>query len=69
MFGKDQDFGYYGKGTAGYAHYMHDFNRIYGKGFGGGGGGNSGGSGCFTFTVVAGIILYAILEVITALTK
>ena len=29
---KDQDFGFYGKGAAGYAHYKQDFDRIHGGG-------------------------------------
>lgn len=37
----DKDYGYYGKGTAGYAHYKQDFDRSYGHG--GGGGGSNGG--------------------------
>lgn len=62
------DYGYFGKGSTGYAHYQQTFNRCFGSGSGGGGGGhrppdnnnNNGGGGdnggCFTaigITVVA----------------
>ena len=46
---KDQDFGFYGKGAAGYAHYKQDFDRIHG----GGGAGGSGGPGCLGCLVLA----------------
>ena len=38
-----QDYGYFGKGSAGYAHYTQAFNRAYGNG--GGNGGNGGARG------------------------
>ena len=41
---KDQDFGFYGKGAAGCAHYKQDFDRIHG------GGGN--GPGCLGCVMV-----------------
>ena len=34
------DYGYFGKGDAGYAQYMTAFNRNFGGSSGGGGGGN-----------------------------
>ena len=41
------DYGYFGKGDAGYAQYMTAFNRNFGGSSGGGGGGshNNGGGG------------------------
>lgn len=60
------DYGYFGKGSTGYAHYQQTFNRCFGSGSGGGGhrppnnnnNNNNGGgdSGCLTaigITVVA----------------
>lgn len=32
------DYGYFGKGSTGYAHYQQTFNRCFGSGSGGGGG-------------------------------
>ena len=31
------DYGYFGKGSTGYAHYQQTFNRCFGSGSGGGG--------------------------------
>lgn len=45
------DYGYFGKGSTGYAHYQQTFNRCFGSGSGGGDNG-----GCLTaigITVVA----------------
>ena len=41
------DYGYFGKGSTGYAQYMTAFNRNFGGSAGGGGGGshNNGGGG------------------------
>ena len=41
------DYGYFGKGSTGYAQYMTAFNRNFGGSSGGGGGGNhnNGGGG------------------------
>lgn len=67
------DYGYFGKGSTGYAHYQQTFNRCFGSGSGGGGGrkpsnnnNNNGGgnSGCFTLFagfLVVGAVLLAIL--------
>ena len=45
-----KDYGYFGKGSSGYAHYQQTFNSCFGSGSGGGGGhrpsnNNSGGGG------------------------
>ncbi len=51
------DYGYFGKGDAGYAQYMTAFNRNFGGSSGGGGGGgnhnNGGGCGCLTAIILA----------------
>lgn len=63
------DYGYFGKGSTGYAHYQQTFNRCFGSGSGGGGhrppnnnnnnnnnGGGGDNGGCLTaigITVVA----------------
>ena len=39
------DYGYFGKGSTGYAQYMTAFNRNFGGSSGGGGGHNHGGGG------------------------
>ena len=39
------DYGYFGKGSTGYAQYMTAFNRNFG-GSSGGGGGDGSGCGC-----------------------
>lgn len=66
------DYGYFGKGSTGYAHYQQTFNRCFGSGSGGGGGrkpsnnNNGGGNndGCLTliaiFLVVGAFILSAL---------
>ena len=41
-----RDYGYFGKGAAGYAQYMTAFKRGHGGG-GGGGGGSGDSGGCF----------------------
>ena len=60
------DYGYFGKGSTGYAQYMTAFNRNFGGSSGGGGGGNPNngggggdGSGCLiaiAVVVVLGLI-------------
>ena len=40
------DYGYFGKGSTGYAQYMTAFNRNFGGSSGGGGGGNHNNGGC-----------------------
>lgn len=50
------DYGYFGKGDAGYAQYMTAFNRNFGGSSGGGGGGgshNNGGGGGETAAAAA----------------
>ena len=37
------DYGYFGKGSSGYAHYMQTFNAAHGGGGGSKGGGSNGG--------------------------
>lgn len=60
---KDQDFGFYGKGAAGYAHYKQDFDRIHGGGGPGGGGNGPGCLGCVM--VLAGVpVMLAVLAVL-----
>ena len=56
-----RDYGYFGKGSTGYAQYMTAFKRTQRGGGGGGGGGNGGGAGCFL--VLLGIIV--LLEIIS----
>lgn len=54
------DYGYFGSGSTGYAHYMQSFNRNFGSGGGGGGphrNGGGGGGGCLsTILVVMGVV-------------
>lgn len=60
------DYGYFGNGSTGYAHYKQSFDRNFG-GSGGGGNRNSGGngSGCgpllliVAVAVVAALVLWA----------
>jgi hypothetical protein len=52
------DYGYFGKGSTGYAQYMTAFNRNFGGSSGGGGGGD--GSGCLiAIAVVVVLVLIA----------
>ena len=53
------DYGYFGKGSTGYAQYMTAFNRNFG-GSSGGGGGNGGGCGCLVAIAVVVVILILI---------
>lgn len=57
------DYGYFGKGSTGYAHYQQTFNRCFGSGSGGGGhrppnnnnnnnGGGGDNGGCLTYTML-----------------
>ena len=52
-----KDYGYFGKGSSGYAHYMQSFNESNG-----GGGGVGDGSGCF-IAILAFIVVLALLGV------
>ena len=55
------DYGYFGKGSTGYAQYMAAFNRNFGgSSGGGGGGGDDGGCGCLiAIAVVVVLVLLA----------
>lgn len=53
------DYGYFGKGSTGYAQYMTAFNRNFG-GSSGGGGGDGSGCGCLiAIAVVVVLVLIA----------
>ena len=57
-----KDYGYFGKGSSGYAHYQQTFNSCFGSGSGGGGGhrpsnNNSGGGGDNGCLEVIGILI------------
>lgn len=56
-----RDYGYFGKGSTGYAQYMTTFKRTQRGGGGGGGGGNGGGAGCF-LVLLGIIVLLAIIS-------
>ena len=54
-----KDYGYFGKGAAGYAHYMQAFNSTYKRGGGGNGSGPSGGClGAVLVVLVVGRVLW-----------
>ena len=54
------DYGYFGKGSTGYAQYMTAFNRNFGVSSGGGGGGDGSGCGCLiAIAVVVVLVLIA----------
>lgn len=55
----NDDYGYFGKGTTGYVHYMQAFNRNNGSG----GGGRKPGGGCLTvlLALTIGILLLCVL--------
>jgi arginyl-tRNA--protein-N-Asp/Glu arginylyltransferase len=65
------DYGYFGKGDAGYAQYMTAFNRNFGGSSGGGGGGggnhnNNGGgggdgSGCGCLIAIAVVVVLILI--------
>ena len=54
------DYGYFGKGTTGYAQYMTAFNRNFGGSSGGGGGGGDG-SGCGCLITIAVVVVLVLL--------
>ena len=56
-----RDYGYFGKGSTGYAQYMTAFKHTQRGGGGGGGGGNGGGAGCF-LVLLGIIVLLAIIS-------
>ena len=58
----NDDYGYFGKGSTGYAQYMTAFNRNFGGSFGGGGnhgggGGDGGGCGCLIAIAVIVVLI------------
>ena len=52
------DYGYFGKGSTGYAQYMTVFNRNFGGSSGGGGGD---GSGCGCLIAIAVVVVLVLL--------
>lgn len=56
----NDDYGYFGKGSTGYAQYMTAFNRNFG-GSSGGGGGNHGGGGCGCLIAIAVIVVLILI--------
>ena len=57
-----RDYGYFGEGPAGYAHYMTAFKRNQG-----GGGGNGGcNGGCFLLLLGAVVVLAVIEALVTS---
>lgn len=54
------DYGYFGKGDAGYAQYMTAFNRNFG-GSSGGGGRDGSGCGCLIAIAVVVVLILIIL--------
>ena len=52
------DYGYFGKGSTGYAQYMTTFNRNFGGSSGGGGGD---GSGCGCLIAIAVVVVLVLL--------
>ena len=50
------DYGYFGKGSTGYAQYMTAFNRNFGGSSGGGGGG-----GCGCLIAIAVVVVLVLL--------
>lgn len=69
------DYGYFGKGSTGHAHYQQTFNRCFGSSSGGGGGrkpsnnNNGGGNndGCLTLTAIFLVVGAFILAALSAL--
>ena len=65
------DYGYFGKGSTGYAQYMTAFNRNFGGSSGGGGGGNhnnggggggdGSGCGCLIAIAVAVVLILIVM--------
>ena len=50
------DYGYFGKGSTGYAQYMTAFNRNFGGSSGGGGG-----SGCGCLIAIAVVVVLVLI--------
>ena len=66
-----KDYGYFGKGNSGYAHYQQTFNGCFGSGSGGGGGhrpsnNNNGGGGDNGCLEVIGILIAVCAAVLFA---
>ena len=61
------DYGYFGKGSTGYAQYMTAFNRNFGGSSGGGshnnggGGGGGDGSGCGCLIAIAVVVVLVLI--------
>lgn len=57
------DYGYFGSGSTGYAHYKQSFDRNFGGSGGGGGNRNSGdgSSGCGTLLFIVAVAVVAAL--------
>lgn len=57
----NDDYGYFGKGSTGYAQYMTAFNRNFGGSSGGGGGGDGSGSGCGCLIAIAVVVVLVLI--------
>ena len=55
------DYGYFGKGSTGYAQYMTAFNRNFGGSSGGGGGGDGSGCGCLIAIAVVVVLVLIVM--------
>ena len=56
------DYGYFGKGSTGYAQYMTAFNRNFGgSSGGGGGGGHNNGNGCGCLIAIAVVVVLVLI--------
>ena len=55
------DYGYFGKGSTGYAQYMTAFNRNFDRSSGGGGGSGGDGSGCGCLIAIAVVVVLVLL--------
>ena len=58
------DYGYFGKGSTGYAQYMTAFNRNFGGSSGGGhnnSGGGGDGSGCGCLIAIAVVVVLVLI--------
>lgn len=61
------DYGYFGSGSTGYAHYKQSFDRNFGDSSGGSGHHNSGGSGsgCGTLLFIVTVAVVAALVLLS----
>ena len=55
------DYGYFGKGSTGYAQYMTAFNRNFGGSSGGGGGNHNNGSGSGCLIAIAVVVVLVLI--------